>query len=179
MIERKKKLCVQCLQEKYIFSKGRCEPCSKLVSSSVNKLKKKEKKESISELKKKLDDVFSKYTRLRNADDNGMVKCFTSDKIMHWTCSQAGHFISRRKMGTRWNEINVQVQSVAENCFNQGNAPEFGRRIIEQFGIEEYEKLFQLAAATTKYNKLFYTSLIDNYTEKVNELLNRYERHYK
>lgn len=173
MIDRKKKPCIQCGLDKYIWAYGRCKGCDRKVNLAVKKTKKKEKGENISELKKKLDEVFSKYIRLRNADENGMVKCFTSDKIMHWKDSHAGHFISRRHLSTRWNEINVQVQSVAENIFNQGNAPEFGRRIISLYGADKYEELYMLSKYATRYTRFFYETMIQEYTNKVNELMKK------
>lgn len=136
-------------------------------------VKKKDKQESVSELKKKLDKVFSEYIRRRNADENGMVKCFTSGKVMHWKEAHAGHFISRRHMGTRFDEINVQVQSVGENLFNQGNAPVFGKNIIEHFGIDAYEMLFVKMNAKCKYGKFELKMLIQEYTEKVKQLENK------
>lgn len=142
----------------------------------MKKLKKKEKKETVSSLKKKLDDIFSKYIRLRNADENGMVKCFTSDKIMHWKEAHAGHFISRRHLGTRWHPINVQVQSPKENLFNQGNAPEFGKRILEQYGQKHYDELFYQAKNIVKMERWFYEVSIESYTKMVNKLLEKYER---
>src|SRR4051812_13988495 len=95
----------------------------------------------IPDLVKELDTIFSTYIRLREADENGMVKCFTSGKIMHYKKSQAGHFISRRHYATRWDEKNVQVQSVHENIFNQGNAPVFGKRLDEKYGAGTVDML--------------------------------------
>lgn len=131
---------------------------------------KKKKAIPLPKLKDKLDKVFSLYIRLRNADENGMVKCYTSDKIVHYKDAHAGHFLSRRHLGTRWNEINVQVQCVGENIFNSGNAPEFGRRIINEYGIQEYENLFVLSKKESKYDRFFYENMINHYTELVNKL---------
>lgn len=169
MIERKKKPCIQCLQEKFIFSHGRCKECDTKVKSLIKKVKKKEKKEKIPELIKKLDEVFSKYIRLRNADENGLVRCFTSGIILHWTKAHAGHFISRRHLGTRWNEINVQVQSVSENMFNQGNSPEFGRKIIEIYGKEQHDNLFVQSTLNKKFSRFELQELILIYENKLKE----------
>ena len=42
------------------------------------------KKKTISQLKKELDKIFSLYIRLRDATPEGLVKCFTCDKISHY-----------------------------------------------------------------------------------------------
>lgn len=174
-ILRKKKICIQCKKDKYIFSKGRCKECAALVSSAVKRTRKKEKKETVAQLKKKLDEIFSKFIRLRNADDNGMVECYTSGKIIHYKESHAGHFIVRSHLGTRWNEINVQVQSVEQNIYRSGNPQEFGRRIIQDYGIEEYEKLFELSKKTIKVDRFFYENMIAHYSSEVEKLKIKYE----
>ena len=166
-ILRKKKICIQCGQLKYIFARGRCEYCDKLVSMALKKGKKAEKKETISSLKKELDTVFSEFIRLRHADKEGMVTCYTSSKKMHWTKAHCGHFISRRHLGTRWDEINCQVQSVKENIFNQGNAPEFGRRLVAGFGQDVVDKLFIKIATTVKLDRTTLRWQINDYTSRV------------
>ena len=72
---------------------------------------------SISKLKKELDKWFSLYIRLRDADENGVVICFTSGRAYPYKNIHAGHFMSRRCLSTRWCEINVQPQSAADNLF--------------------------------------------------------------
>lgn len=39
MIKRKKKICIKCRKERYIFSKGRCMSCAKREYKSLNKRK--------------------------------------------------------------------------------------------------------------------------------------------
>jgi hypothetical protein len=127
-------------------------------------------KESVKKLQKKLDEIFSVYIRRRYADSNGMVTCFTSGKRLHWKEAHCGHFISRRHLGTRWDEINCQVQSVAENIFNQGNAPEFARRIEEKYGKSALEMLFIKKNNKVKLSPFEYGLLIAEYKEKVSKL---------
>lgn len=136
----------------------------------MKKLKKKEKKETIGQLVKQLDKVFSEYIRLRDADSDGIVTCYTSGKRAHWKKMQAGHFISRRHYGTRWNEINVQVQSVKDNIFNQGNTPEFGRRLVQDYGQSAVDMLFYLRDTPAKLNRLSLKLLIGQYSEMVEQI---------
>lgn len=176
----KTKICKRCQKEKRIWARGMCRQCDmvanpvkyalerKKVAKAVGKIK--TKKESITQLKSKLDKVFSLYIRLRDADENGMVACFTSGKIGHYTKQQAGHYISRRHMATRWNEQNVQVQSVSENIFNQGNAPMFAIKLDEKYGNGTAKKLVQMSQNAFKMGRFEYEYLIKDYTEKVNEL---------
>jgi len=125
---------------------------------------------SIPKLVKKLDEVFSIFIRRRSADSNGMVKCFTSGKIMHWKESQCGHFVSRRHYATRWDEVNCQVQSVGENVFNQGNAPQFAVNLDKMFGVGTAEGLVMKSKNKFKLDFFTLKYLIQQYTDKIEQL---------
>lgn len=127
-------------------------------------------KENIAKLKAKLDKVFSLYIRKRFADKDGNVFCFTSGKRYHWKEVHCGHFISRRHLGTRWDEINCQVQSIAENLYNQGNAPEFAKRIEEKYGKQALDLLHIKKNNKVKMGAFEYQCLITEYENKLKEL---------
>ena len=96
---------------------------------------------SISKLKKELDKWFSLFIRLRNADDLGFVECITSGRFYHYKNIHAGHFMSRKSHSTRWDEVNVQPQSAADNLFGQGEQYKFGKsREIQKFSRVDYEE---------------------------------------
>ena len=87
---------------------------------------------------KQLDAIlwkwFSLFIRMRNADDNGMVRCVTCDKRIHYKESDAGHFQTRERKSTKFDEKNVQVQCQAENRFKNGKQYEFGKAIDKIYG---------------------------------------------
>jgi len=122
-------------------------------------------------LKDKLDKIFSLYIRLRDADENGTVQCFTSGKLMHYKKAHAGHYISRRHLSTRWDEINVQVQSVGENIYNQGNAPVFAINLDSKYGEGTSKNLVLKSNEEFKPTKDWYLEKIEYYKNKVNKLL--------
>jgi len=129
-------------------------------------------KKSLPKLKKELDKWFSQYIRLRRADANGLVECFTCSKKDHWKKQQAGHFQSRRHLATRWDETNVQVQCVRCNMFNQGEQYTFGKLLDIRIKTGTSEKLELLAKRTTmKFMRIDYIEMIDKYKEKVKLLL--------
>ena len=128
------------------------------------------KEKTLAKLKKDLDTVFSRYIRLRKADNNGMVECFTSGVVKHWKEHHCGHFQSRRHTATRWNELNCQVQSVSENIFNQGNQYQFGLNLDKEYGAGTAEGLLILAQQTVKYSRADLVELIAHYKEKVIKL---------
>jgi hypothetical protein len=173
----KKKICKRCEKEVYIFARGLCKSCDMISNPAKYKIDrvskektKKPKAKSISKLKTELDAIFSQYIRLRNADSNGNVACFTSGVIKHWKEQHCGHFQSRRHMATRWHEKNCQVQSVKENIFNQGNQYTFGKNLDLVYGAGTADKLEKLAKSEIKISKDEIQYYIQDYTEKVKQL---------
>jgi 5-methylcytosine-specific restriction endonuclease McrA len=81
----------------------------------------------------KLDEVFSLWVRLRDSDDQGLVKCITCGTIAHYTQVDAGHFVTRENMGTRWEEENVNGQCRQCNRFKSGKQYEHGLAIDKKY----------------------------------------------
>ena len=125
---------------------------------------------SISKLKKELDKWFSLYIRLRDATNEGMVQCFTSNRVYHYKQIHAGHFISRRHLATRWCEINVQPQSAADNLFGQGEQYKFGLNLDAKFGEGTSEELQYKARQTVKLSRIDYEEKISYYKNLVDKL---------
>lgn len=80
-------------------------------------------------LKERLDDAFSELVRLSNADELGNVKCITCDKTGWWQDFDAGHFVTRDHLPTRWDMDNVKPQCQHENRRMGGKPYEFGRAL--------------------------------------------------
>ena len=125
---------------------------------------------TISKLKKKLDSLFSQYTRLRNADHLGRVKCFTCGVEKHWKEQQAGHFQSRSHHSTRWDEVNVQVQCIKCNMFRQGEQYKFGMYLDQKYGEGTAEELEIRSKTIVKLNRTDYEEAIERYKQKIKEL---------
>jgi len=125
---------------------------------------------TISKLKKELDKWFSLYIRLRDANEYGMVQCFTSGRVYHYKKIHAGHFMSRRHLSTRWCETNVQPQSAADNLFGQGEQFKFGLNLDSKFGEGTAEELQHLARTTLKISRVEYEQKISYYKSLVDKL---------
>ena len=82
---------------------------------------KKPKKTDRQKLIAKLDTVFSEYIRLRDSNKEGICKCITCGEYKHWREMDAGHFISREHMATRWEEENAHAQCPSCNRFKSGS----------------------------------------------------------
>lgn len=120
-------------------------------------------------LKDKLDKVFSLYIRLRDADENGFCTCYTCGKVAHYKEMQNGHFWSRTHLSTRFNEDNCKVQCVGCNIFKKGNYIEYTKRLLKELGEEKFNELEQLKNSTVKISKAEYEQMIEHYNQKIKE----------
>ncbi len=127
-------------------------------------------KKTVSKLKKELDKWFSLYIRLREANEYGMVQCFTSGRVYHYKKIHAGHFMSRRHLSTRWCETNVQPQSAADNLFGQGEQFKFGLNLDGKYGEGTAEELQYKSRTTLKISRVEYEEKISYYKSLVDKL---------
>lgn len=118
--------------------------------------------------KKKLDEVFSQYIRLKYADNNGFCKCISCGKMFHWTRIQNGHYMSRTHLSTRFDENNCRPQCVACNIFKSGNIQMYRRGLIEQIGSEMVDAVEVKAVSTiTKLSSKDYEEMYHHYKKEV------------
>ena len=123
------------------------------------------------QLVKRLDNVFSQYIRLRNANALGIAECYTCGKQDHWKKLQCGHFQSRKHYGTRWDETNCQVQCSGCNVFKYGEQYKFGVRLDKDFGQGTAEDLHAKAIQITTYSNADLEGLITKYKSEVKRLM--------
>lgn len=110
------------------------------------------KRLTITRAKKLADDWFSLYVRLYGADYSGMVSCVTCGARKHFQNIDAGHFMSRSHIATRWHKQNVNPQcSMACNKFGGGKQYEHGLYIDKRYGKGTADKLLALAHTTVKW----------------------------
>lgn len=123
---------------------------------------------STSSLEKKLDTLFSLYIRKRYATPDGMVRCVTCGKYDHWKETDAGHYISRQYLSTRYDERNVHVQCKSCNRFHEGRKDEYTLFLLKTYGVGILEELNR-----DKWKAVYnypYEAQIILYTEKNHEL---------
>jgi hypothetical protein len=128
-------------------------------------------KKTISKLKKELDKWFSLYIRLREANEYGMVQCFTCGIVRGYKDGmQNGHFQSRKHMATRFDTENCQVQCLKCNIFDSGQQYLFSLRLDEKYGEGRAEELEHLARTTFKISRAEYEEQISYYKNLVENL---------
>lgn len=118
---------------------------------------------------KKTDLIFSQYVRLSNADKNGMVKCFTCDKIGFWKRDiiETGHYYSRSNYAVRFSLLNAHPQCITCNRLLHGN--------LEVYKINLKDKLKTLNSQLKRKTSLTIKILITlrkKYTKLVENLKN-------
>jgi len=134
------------------------------------KPRKRSKKSRHQSAKKKLDEVFSRWIRLKDADRNGYCTCVTCGKFDHWKKMQAGHYVSRLYMATRWVPENVHVQCPSCNLFKKGAMDEYALFIISKYGQEQLEKLNMAKKRTAKFHSYDLEAMIKVYERELDNL---------
>jgi len=122
-----------------------------------------------SKLVKKLDKVFSIFIRTRYVDSSGYGNCITCGANRLWKEVDAGHFVGRSAMSVRWNEFNVQFQCKRCNM-RSGEQYLYSKALDSRYGEGTSETLFVLGKQTQKFGVIELQSMIDYYTEKVDEI---------
>jgi hypothetical protein len=125
----------------------------------------------IPELIEELDGVYSKYIRLKYADENGICKCVTCGKYEFWLYIQNGHYITRSKKATRWEDLNCHPQCQRCNIILKGNYTSYSQALIQKYG-PGILKLLEMKKGN-KFNpgRFELTMLIKEYESKINLIL--------
>ena len=124
------------------------------------------KKKSAAKLRKEVDKWFSLWVRISNSDEYGMCTCITCGARKHWKEIQAGHFMSRKHMATRWHSDNVKPQCVKCNMYSQGEQFRFAQAL----GLKLANKMQKISVTSVKFtaNELEY--MVMDLKKKVKEL---------
>lgn len=118
---------------------------------------------------KKLDRVFSEYIRLRDAM-GGYFRCISCGKIKPYAQADCGHYFSRTKMSTRFDEDNCNAECRSCNRFSADHLDGYRKNLIAKIGQQRFDLLSFKASQVKKWTDFELKSLIDCYTEKVKQL---------
>lgn len=121
--------------------------------------------------KDKLDRIFSQYIRLRDADQNGYIRCISCGKIVFWKEADNGHFINRKHMSLRFSETNCNAQCRSCNRFDEGNMTGYNLGMIKKYGQQTVDLLIISKNKANKISNIEYKILIKHYQQEVKRLL--------
>jgi len=127
----------------------------------TTKLKTK-KKPTRKQLVAKFDKVFSEYIRLSNAKD-GKTTCVTCGNRDDWKNHQNGHFFTRGRYPTRWDEMNCHPQCVRCNIFLKGNYIQYTLYMVDRYGRAAVDELEQKSLSTQKLSTVLLLEMIEKY----------------
>jgi hypothetical protein len=126
----------------------------------------KKRRPTYAKLKRTLDALFSEYVRKRDFG-LGCISC----GVFHGSGAyQAGHYVSRVHLSTRWDERNVNAQCMPCNVWRRGNAAEYTLGLIRKYGPNVIQELVDKKHKTVKYSRDNLESLIVEYREKLEAL---------
>ena len=128
------------------------------------------RKKSQKTLIRKLDEVFSRYIRLRDADENGYIRCISCGKIRHFSEMDCGHFINRSHMATRYDEQNCNGQCRSCNRFDEGNNIGYTRGLIAKYGPQVISLLYLKKNTIKKWDSFELEALIAHYKKEIQKL---------
>tara|TARA_R100001132_G_C3251837_1_gene78764 strand:- start:32 stop:427 length:396 start_codon:yes stop_codon:yes gene_type:complete len=127
------------------------------------------KKPSRKYLVKKLDKIFSIYIRLRDSDENGFCKCISCGKKSFWRDVDAGHFVGRRHLITRFDPKNVYAQCRYCNRYLGGHQYPYSVA-LEKLEKGLPDKLFKKSKKTIKLSTNDLILLINKYKKRTEKL---------
>ena len=121
------------------------------------------------DLKAKLDKVFSEYIRKRDTR-NGVFKCISCGRILPYEQADCGHYINRKHMTTRFDEMNCNAQCRSCNRFDEGNIQGYRRGLVALYGEQQVTLLEAKKHNLRKYSDFEYEVLIKHYKEEIKKL---------
>lgn len=114
----------------------------------------------------KLDKMFSRFIRLRDAMPNGCFRCISCGQIKPIEQADCGHFHSRRHMATRFDEDNCHAECRHCNRFSADHLIAYEKNLIAKVGQMRYDKLAWKASQTKKWSEFELIELIKFYKKK-------------
>lgn len=132
------------------------------------------KKPTVSKLKNKAWDLFSRYIRLRDCLFTTRTKergrCITCGFEFPFNDLQAGHFVSGRGNSVLFDEECVHAQCRTCNILKGGKTLVYRRKILELYGDGYDEVLEKRAQVVKKFTISELEDLITELEEKIKEI---------
>lgn len=147
-----------------------CPDCNKR-KKLLDKPKEKSLKIQGNVLMQQADKVFGDWIKeyySRTINGKKGCFCFTCKEPMTIEETQAGHYMKRSNMSTRYHILNVRPQ--CNNCnstlIGDGMQAKFREQLIIHHGLKAVEELEMLSRQVCKVNDLFFLEIIAKYKHK-------------
>lgn len=126
---------------------------------------------------KNLERTFNKYIRLRDTaipleGEVATAECISCGKAVIYGTSdcQAGHYVPKTTSATRFSEENVNVQCNRCNRWLRGNIHNYRKGMIDKYGADVEEEIWNQRGKSLKYTKIQLEELIHYYRNLVKDL---------
>jgi len=129
-----------------------------------------QKTKTTSQLIKELDDIFSLYVRLNEADAYGTVTCFVTGERVYYRDADAAHFIDRAHMATRWDTENVHACTQETNRYDPDHKKKYRLAMVRKYGAGTVESLEVHSRSLMKRTAHELTETIETFKEEVKKL---------
>lgn len=116
------------------------------------------------QLTNRADKLFSPYIRMRNMTWYLTNYCFTCGVELPWGELQNGHFMPRRYVNTRWDEINCNPQCNDCNVVKGGNLEVYEKKLRTKHGDAIIDELIQRARSGNKFTTEQIREIVDKYS---------------
>lgn len=106
------------------------------------------KKPIPSNIKKICLQNFQRLRRLEEKNVDGIERCISCEKPLHWKQMQGGHFVSRTCEATCIEHDNVWPQCASCNCYKSGNYSRYRYNLVKKIGEDKVKRLEYMEAAS-------------------------------
>ena len=127
-------------------------------------------KSKIDRLKDKAWKLCSEYSRRKDANKNGTVKCVTCHTRKNWKELHAGHMVHGHYSESYLYHKNINPQCVSCNTFKSGNLDVYIEWFIRKHGIDEFYKIRKMKNTRWKWTEEKLIERIQFYEQKLFEL---------
>lgn len=127
------------------------------------------KQRSISALSEEAARLLQRLVRLKAADPFGNAECITCGKIEHWKDLDGGHFVPRGHKKHKLREENIHPQCRYCNRYRHGALAEYTLYMIDMYGRDFVEWLWETKTEIHKYNRQELVELIADLKRQVAE----------
>lgn len=110
---------------------------------------------------------FSMFIRLRDSGPDGYGQCATCPGRLHWREGDAGHWKTRAKEATLFDERNVHLQCKGCNKWQNGKELEHEQHIIRKYGASAPEEIKIKAVQRCKRTESDYKFIEQTYAARV------------
>lgn len=124
---------------------------------------------SRSAAQRECDLAHGRYVRLRDTI-HGVGHCISCGRTITYNTCQAGHYIDRAHMATRWDDHNVNAQCVECNEHRRGNIPGYTLGLMDKYGPAEVDRLCHLRRVEVHYSTREIQEITEKYKQKIKQL---------